>query len=32
LLADKGLIGEDYQQQLKTETGINLQTVAPAID
>lgn len=26
LFADKGLIGEDFQQQLRTESGINLQT------
>jgi hypothetical protein len=26
LLADKGLIGDDYRQQIKGETGINLQT------
>lgn len=26
LLADKGLIGQDYQQDFRLETGINLQT------
>lgn len=26
VLADKGLIGADFQRQLKTQTGINLQT------
>lgn len=28
LLADKGLIGEDYRQQLLTHAGVNLQTPA----
>lgn len=26
LIADKGLIGEDYQKQFRLETGVNLQT------
>lgn len=26
LIADKGLIGEDYQEQIRTQTSVNLQT------